>query len=107
MRKMIRSLLMLAVAVSLAGAVSFAQSTGETTYKAKCVVCHGVDGLAHTSIGLAWKVKPVSDPSIAKMEMAEMLEITRNGRGKMQSFKDKLTDAEIKASVNYFRTLIK
>jgi cytochrome c6 len=103
----IRPYLVCALAVSVIVSVCFAQSSGEVTYKAKCMVCHGADGLARTSIGIAWKVKPVTNASVSKMELAEMLEITRNGRGKMQSFKDKLSEAEIKASVSYFRTLIK
>jgi mono/diheme cytochrome c family protein len=36
-----------------------------------------------------------------------MIEATRNGTGKMQAFKDKLTEVEIRASVAYFRTLMK
>ena len=40
MTKSIRSLLVLTAAVSLAGALAFADS-GEATYKAKCQTCHG------------------------------------------------------------------
>jgi mono/diheme cytochrome c family protein len=41
------------------------------------------------------------------MTKAEMTEATRNGMGKMQSFKDKITDAQIKDSVDYSRSLMK
>lgn len=107
MTKTIRILFMLAAVASFAGGVCLAQSAGEETYKAKCAVCHGADGMARTSIGLAWKVKPVTDPAVAKMDLTGMIEVTRNGQGKMQAFKDKLSDAEIRAAVIYFRTLIK
>jgi mono/diheme cytochrome c family protein len=103
----IRFHVILAATVCLAGLSGFAQSTGEATYKAKCQNCHGAAGLADTAIGLAWKIKPVTDPEVKKMGLAEMIEITRNGKGKMQTFKDKLSDAEIKAAVEYFRTLVK
>ena len=36
-----------------------------------------------------------------------MIDATRNGMGKMQPFKNKLTDAEIKDSVARFRSFIK
>ncbi len=61
MTKMIRSQAVLAVVVSLAGAVGFAQSSGEATYKAKCQMCHGVAGAADTPTAKMMKVKPVSD----------------------------------------------
>jgi mono/diheme cytochrome c family protein len=36
-----------------------------------------------------------------------MIAITTNGEGKMPAFKGKLTDAQIKDSVSYFRSLAK
>jgi len=38
---------------------------------------------------------------------AQMISDTANGKGKMAAFKGKLTDAQIKASVDYFRSLAK
>jgi mono/diheme cytochrome c family protein len=52
-------------------------------------------------------VKPLTDPEIRKMTEAEMIEMTRNGIGKMQAWKGELTDAQIKGSVAYFRTFLK
>ena len=106
MKKMTRSQLVLAAILSLAGAVAFAQSPGEATYKAKCQNCHGATGLADTAVGKALKVKPVSDPAVRRFSEAAMIDITRNGLNKMQAFKDKLTDAEIRESTAYFRALI-
>jgi mono/diheme cytochrome c family protein len=99
--------MVLALVVSLAGAVGFAQSSGEATYKAKCQNCHGLTGLANSGIGKAMKVKPVTDPEVRKLTQSEMIEATRNGMGKMQPYKDSLTDAQIKDAVAYFRTFIK
>jgi cytochrome c5 len=53
------------------------------------------------------KVKPITDPSVKKQTEAEMVEATAKGAGKMQPYKGKLTDEEIKASVDYFRTFLK
>jgi len=107
LNRTIRSSVAMAVVASLACAVSFAQSSGEVTFKDKCQICHGATGLANTAPAIVLGVKPVTDPAVMKMDYAEMLDITRNGRNKMQAFKDKLTDAQIKGAVTYFRTLMK
>ena len=71
MTKTIRSLVVLAAAISLAGAVGFAQSSGEATYKAKCAMCHGPAGVP--SAGMAkMGVKPVSDPEIKALTVAQV-----------------------------------
>lgn len=107
MTKTIRILLLLIAGFAFATATSFAQSAGEATYKAKCQNCHGASGMADTSIAKALKVKPVTDPTVKKLGEAEMISATKNGMGKMQPYKDKLTDVQIKESVDYFRSLIK
>jgi hypothetical protein len=63
--------------------------------------------MADTPVGKALKVRPVADPGVKKSTQAQMIEATQNGSGKMQPFKGKLSDAEIKASVDYFRTFVK
>jgi mono/diheme cytochrome c family protein len=107
MNSNIRSVMALAVVVLLASLTGFAQSSGEAIYKAKCMNCHGPTGRANSGIGSLMKVKPVTDPSVQKMNEAEMIEVTRKGMGRMQGFKGELTDAQIKGSVAYFRTFIK
>src|SRR5246127_4432680 len=106
MSKRIRSIFALAAICTMAGIVSFAQS-GEATYKAKCQMCHGAAGLADSGAGKAMKVKPVTDPDVKKMTEADMTKATQDGMGKMTAFKGKLSDAEIKGAVDYFRTFIK
>ena len=106
MKKSIRSMFALAAVLSVAGVVGFAQS-GEATYKAKCQMCHGATGLADSGAGKAMKVKPVTDPDVKKMNEADMIKATSDGMGKMTAFKGKLSDADIKGAVEYFRTFIK
>lgn len=99
-------LAVLMFAASTIGMPAFAQS-GAEIYKTKCQMCHGAKGMAESGAGKAMKVKPVTDPEVKKMPEAQMIDAVRKGMGKMQPYKDKLTDAEIKDSVAYFRTLIK
>ncbi len=70
-------------------------------------MCHGATGMADSGAGKAMKVKPATDPDVKKLNEAEMIAATKNGMGKMQPFKDKLTDAQIKDAVEYFRTFVK
>jgi cytochrome c6 len=107
MNHMVRSVGAVLVAVMLAGSVSFAQSSSEAVYKAKCQMCHGEKGMADSAAGKSMKVKPVSDPDVKKMSEAQMVEAVKNGMGKMQPYKDKLSDAQIKDVVEHFRTFLK
>ena len=99
--------LALAALLSVASAISFAQSSGEAVYKAKCLMCHGPAGVANSVVGKSMKVKPITDPSVRNMPMSEMKQAVKNGMGKMEPYKDKLTDAQIKDAVEYFRTFLK
>jgi mono/diheme cytochrome c family protein len=71
------------------------------------MACHGGVGMANSGIGKIMKVKPVTDSLVKKYTRAEMIDLTRNGVGKMQAYKDHLTDQQIKDSVAYFRSFIK
>jgi len=70
-------------------------------------MCHGAAGMADSPAGEAMKVKPITDPDVKKLTEAEMIKATQDGIGKMQPFKDKLTDAQIKDAVSHFRTFLK
>ena len=106
MSKTIRMQSALAAILLLSGAAGFAQS-GEATYKAKCQSCHGAEGTPNPGIAKAMGVKPASDPSVKSLSEAQMIAVTTDGKGKMPAYKGKLSDAEIKASVDYFRTFAK
>jgi mono/diheme cytochrome c family protein len=101
---MIRSQLVLALVVSLAGAVGFAQSAGEATYKAKCQSCHGATGTPSPAMAKMMGIKPASDPEIKKLTVDQMIAAVKSGKGKMKPVAG-LTDAQIKDSVTYYRSL--
>jgi mono/diheme cytochrome c family protein len=103
MTKMIRSQVVLAVVVSLASAVGFAQSGGEATYKTKCAMCHGAAGTP--SAGMAkMGIKPVSDPAMKALTTAQIETTVKAGKGKMHPVAG-LTDAQIKDVSTYFKSL--
>jgi mono/diheme cytochrome c family protein len=98
---------LIAVLAAMTVPAAPAQSAGADIYKTKCQMCHGASGMAESGAGKAMKVKPASDPDLKKMSEVQMVDAVRNGMGKMQPYKDKLTDAQIKSSVTYFRTFVK
>lgn len=107
MGKTVRTFIAVGTLSLMAGALSFGQSSGEATYKAKCQSCHGAEGTPNPGIAKAMGVKPANDPSVKSISETQMIVDTTNGKAKMPAFKGKLTDAEIKASVEYFRTFAK
>jgi mono/diheme cytochrome c family protein len=94
------------IAASLATPV-FAQSAGADTYKAKCAMCHGADGLGATPAGKNLKAASFKDPSIVKAPDAQLIAAVKSGKNKMPAYAGKLTDDQIKAAVAYIRTLEK
>ena len=107
MTKRMRSRLVLALVVAVAGSVGFAQSAGEAVYKANCQSCHGSAGTPNPGIAKAMGVKPANDPDYKKTSEADMIAAVKNGKGKMKPFSGKLTDAQIKDAVVYFRSFNK
>jgi mono/diheme cytochrome c family protein len=104
MTKIMRSMVVLA-AFSVAGSMGFAQSAGEAVYKANCQSCHGTSGTPSPGIAKMMGVKAVSDPDIKKLTAEQEFDSVKNGKGKMKPFASKLTDAQIKDAVTYFRSL--
>lgn len=84
-----------------------AQQTGEATWKAKCAMCHGADGIGNTPVGKNMKVRSLKSSEDIKATDAELFKDTKSGVGKMQGYAGKLTDAQITDVVSFIRTLQK
>jgi mono/diheme cytochrome c family protein len=104
MKKMIRPLLALAAVVCLASAVSFAQSGGEATYKAKCQMCHGAAGTPSAGMAKAMGIKAASDPDIQKLTVAQISAAVKDGKGKMKPIAG-LTEEQIKDVSAFYKGL--
>jgi mono/diheme cytochrome c family protein len=86
---------------------AMAEVPGADTYKAKCAMCHGADGLATTPTAKNFKVLSFKDPEMVKASDAQFIASTTNGKNKMPAYTGKLTEAQIKDVVGYIRTLQK
>jgi len=96
-----------ALAIAILSASAVASAEAADTYKAKCQMCHGADGLAATPAGKAMKTPPFTDPAVLKASDADLIASTKNGKGKMPAYTGKLTDAEISSLIAYIHTLQK
>jgi mono/diheme cytochrome c family protein len=70
-----------------------------------CASCHGKNGSGNTTMGKKLGVKDYSKDQ--GFSDAEATNIIKNGKGKMKGYKDKLSDADVKALVSYVRSLKK
>lgn len=75
-------------------------------YKAKCAACHGADGVA-TAVGKKMNARDFSTPEVMKMSEAQMIETTTKGKEKMPAYEKKLNADQIKALVEYVRSMSK
>ena len=73
-------------------------------YKSKCQACHGADGKGSPA-GQKLGVKDFHAPEVQKEPDAELVKITKEGKGKMPKYDGKLTDDQIKDLVKYIRGL--
>lgn len=95
------------LAVFFASVTSLAQTPGADTYKAKCQMCHGPDGLGNTPAGKAMKAIPFNSPDVLKESDTDLIAVIKNGKGKMPAFAGKIADAQITDVVAYIHTLQK
>lgn len=76
---------------------------GAKLWKKKCKTCHGKDGLA-TKVGTK-KNAPADIRTKAKtMSVEDIVKVVTEGKEKMKGYKDKLSEAEIKAVSEYTKS---
>ena len=101
----IRGFLVLIVAVAMALPMMAAGPDGAAIYKAKCAMCHGPDGAGQTAVGKSMKVRDLRSADVQKQTAKELEAVVTNGKGKMPSYKGKLSEAEISAVVELIKTM--
>ena len=94
--------LFLVIVLSASLALPAFAADGAATYKAKCAMCHGADGMGKAPMG-----SNLTSADVQKMSDADLTAAITNGKGKMPAYKGKLTDAQISDLVKYIRTLKK
>jgi mono/diheme cytochrome c family protein len=100
-----------ALAVMAAYADEPAAPDAKTTFETKCAICHGKDGKGATKMGTKLGLRDYTDPKIQEtLKDEEMVKAIKEGikkddQTKMKAFGESLSDAQIKALVDYVRSL--
>lgn len=81
--------------------------SGRDIYLDKCAVCHGEDGAGKTIKGKKVHCKDIRD-TIKKDSEADMIKVVTDGKGvNMDSYKKQLSPEQVRAVVEYYRSLAK
>ena len=88
--------------VAAPGAVRAAED-GKSLYDTKCALCHGKNGVAKPA---AAGSKNFNDPAFqAGSSTAAIAQMITDGKGKMPSYRSKLSPAQIQAIAAHVKTL--
>ena len=106
-RNLTRSMVLALLSLATLFALSFplmAQDSAADNFNKKCAVCHGKDGSGNTAKGKKVHVKPVQENM--KDSEAAMIKAVTDGKGDdMDSYKTEFSADQIKALVEYYRSL--
>ena len=82
---------------------------GQKLFEAKCTQCHGKDAKGNVKMAKVLKVDPanvdLTQGAPVTTSAADLAGIVAKGKGKMPSFKAKLTADQIKQLVDYVKSL--
>jgi cytochrome c6 len=93
------------IAVVLASSGAAFGADAAALWAQHCASCHGKDGKGTTMMGKKLGLKDYTKEQ--GFSDAEAANVIKNGKGKMKGYKDKLSDADVKALVAYVRSLKK
>ena len=107
--RVMKKLMIVSVALLIAGAVSARAAEAKATWEKDCAKCHGADGNGKTMMGKRFGIKDYTDPKVqAAMKDEAMVKaikegVKENGKTRMKAYGDTLSDEEIKGLVKYIR----
>jgi cytochrome c6 len=108
-QKVMKKLVIVTVALLVAGAVSLRAADAKENWEKNCTKCHGADGTGKTTMGKKLEIKDYTDAKVQEsMKDEEMVKAIKEGvkdgdKTKMKAFGETLSDDEIKALVKYVR----
>jgi cytochrome c6 len=106
-KRSIIAVLALSILIVAPSAIAGGGPDGSAIYKSKCAMCHGPDGAGQTTMGKNLKLRDMRSAEVQKQTDAELGKWIADGKGKMPSYKGKLTPTDIDALVGFIRTLKK
>ncbi len=97
--------LILGILLVLAAIPSVFAADAPTVFKAKCAACHGADATGQTAVGKTMKIRDFHSADVQKQSDADLTKIITDGKGKMPSFKGKLSNEEVASVIKFIRSL--
>ena len=95
------------VIACMTAAISGHAAPPAALYKTNCAPCHGAAGDANTPAGKTFKVPSFSSDDVLKDSDAHLLQVAKDGKGKMPAWNNKLSDDQLKDLITYIHTLQK
>jgi mono/diheme cytochrome c family protein len=108
-----KKLIVIGVALLVAGAVSVRAADAKETWEKHCAKCHGPDGTGKTKMGEKLQIKDYTDPKVqADLKDDAMVKAIKEGvkdgdKTKMKAFGETLSDDEVNALVKFIRAFKK
>jgi cytochrome c553 len=104
-----KKIMILSVALLIAGAVSVRAADAKETWEKTCAKCHGTDGKGKTKMGEKLQVKDYTEAKVQEeLKDDKMVKAIKEGvkdgdTTKMKAYGETLSDDEIKALVKFIR----
>ena len=92
-------------ALSLPKATAARSHVGENIFRAKCAVCHGIDGAGETANGKKLRVPDLRSNRVQELSDDDLLDVVTNGKREMPSFGKKYRSDQLQQVVSYIRSL--
>jgi mono/diheme cytochrome c family protein len=73
--------------------------------ESKCALCHGEDGAGNTTQGKRTQVPDLRGKEVQKLTDAKLTKKIVDGHARMPSFKERLTNEQVKLLVAYIRRI--
>lgn len=83
------------------------KASSQTTFDAKCAMCHAKDGSGNTPMGKNMKVPDLRSKAVQSKTDAQLAEAIEKGKGIMPAYGSQLSKKEIDQMVAYVRHLAK
>src|SRR5229473_6015053 len=79
-------------------------AASSATFRTKCAMCHGQDG-GGSEVGKSMNVPDLRSSVVQKLPDAQLAQIISDGKGGMPSFKNSLSEEQIRDLVAHIRSL--
>jgi cbb3-type cytochrome c oxidase subunit III len=80
---------------------------GQDVFEEYCIGCHGSDGRAETDMSKKVGAADLTSDAVQQQSDSHLRTVIKEGKGKMPSFSQKLSDNEISSVLAYVRQMVK